>query len=499
MTHRASVRPEGVTFRIAEYKIAALTAVLLAASWIVLIYWAVSSRERVLEDASLSLIQMSHAVEQNVTGVIGLARVFQDTTELWLANRPDRDPRGDADFLKLIESYRSRSDHLIDIRMIDRSGSLFYFPGDPARPRDRVSDREYFKAAIAGEPGEIHIGTPVISRVSNDWRMPVTVRMKRPSHELEIINASINLSGLLDSFERERPRPRGAISVWRTDRRFMVGTPLDPDAVGRPLHAGAAGYEQMFRLHAGTFRANEHGEPRLVGFTQSTRFPLVMAISLPVADVLAAWQQQIFGVGLCLGVVTLLGLLLSINIVRTSNSLACRTFELARMAIVDPLTGCFNRRHFFDVANQAFRLSTSKDRTLSIILLDIDRFKAINDRWGHPVGDSVLQAFVKLALAAIREGDLFARIGGEEFAVLLPDTGKEQALEVANRILSLLREAGHLTLSDTPVTFTASIGVATLDAQDASLDALIARADQRLYQAKAAGRDRVIAEGMATP
>lgn len=164
--------------------------------------------------------------------------------------------------------------------------------------------------------------------------------------------------------------------------------------------------------------------------------------------------------------------------------------KLRRAALADPLTGVPNRRAFFEEGERLLRRLRYGRRSAAVLAFDLDGFKAINDRFGHQAGDQVLVAFCEETIATLRAGDLFARIGGEEFACLLPNASRSGATQVAERIRA--RVAGRpVVIGEMAVTMTVSVGVAFAEAQSQQLVELIAAADRALYRAKANGRDRV--------
>ncbi|MFV3126232.1 diguanylate cyclase [Niveispirillum sp. KHB5.9] len=171
---------------------------------------------------------------------------------------------------------------------------------------------------------------------------------------------------------------------------------------------------------------------------------------------------------------------------------AGRLFDLATR---DGLTGLPNRRFLVDSGEGAI-IQTRRDGTeLSCLLVDLDHFKSINDRFGHATGDAVLIRFAELAQTALRQGDMVGRTGGEEFAILLPGAGEAGALLVAEKLRAML-EADR---SDIHPPFTASIGATTLAPGDRGLDDLMSRADAALYVAKGLGRNRVRFEAAQPP
>jgi len=194
--------------------------------------------------------------------------------------------------------------------------------------------------------------------------------------------------------------------------------------------------------------------------------------------------------GLILGGAHIITMLMSLGFVlMIVDQLAS---ELNRLATLDALTGIGNRRVFYSRAESELARCRRKGSPLSILMIDLDRFKSINDALGHAAGDDTLRRFSAIVGPHLREYDFFARLGGEEFGVLLPDASEELALGIAERLRELT-EAEHLPARDFPVPTTASIGVAQLQAEERSIDQLMHRADQALYAAKSGGRNRVVA------
>jgi diguanylate cyclase (GGDEF)-like protein len=159
-------------------------------------------------------------------------------------------------------------------------------------------------------------------------------------------------------------------------------------------------------------------------------------------------------------------------------------------SLIDPLTGVSNRRAFLERGEKLLRRSRFDRRPAALLLMDLDKFKTVNDTRGHHAGDQVLIAFCGVAEAAIRPGDLFGRLGGEEFACLLPGSPLDGGLDVAERIRRNF-EATSLTIGGDTLSATVSIGVAISADQNKDLATLLMEADRALYRAKANGRNRV--------
>jgi len=174
-----------------------------------------------------------------------------------------------------------------------------------------------------------------------------------------------------------------------------------------------------------------------------------------------------------------------------------RRYELQRklegLSNTDPLSGARNRRYFVPALEHEVLRARRMRQKLAVLMLDIDHFKRVNDTYGHPTGDLVICRVAELCRLASRELDVVARLGGEEFAVLLPGSDLMQAAGVAERIRRLVEADSVQSLEDGEFRFTISVGVAELDELDGSGAELLARADTALYQAKEGGRNRVVA------
>jgi diguanylate cyclase (GGDEF)-like protein len=166
--------------------------------------------------------------------------------------------------------------------------------------------------------------------------------------------------------------------------------------------------------------------------------------------------------------------------------------RLRRAGMTDGLTGVHNRRYFDHRSLIEFSQAVRHRYPLACLFLDIDHFKAINDRHGHPAGDEVLRQVGGLILRTLRTGDLAARYGGEEFVVLLPRTDLAGACEVAERIRLLVQEAPFVTPEGGTVGATLSVGLAMVQPGSTSFAELLAAADRALYEAKGAGRNRTV-------
>jgi diguanylate cyclase (GGDEF)-like protein len=219
------------------------------------------------------------------------------------------------------------------------------------------------------------------------------------------------------------------------------------------------------------------------------RSPLTTLLPGPIGDpaLASAWMT----------VISTEELLATISIAFILLAMAKERTELHHKtaAMVDSLTGLANRRAFLDAAAQLTQAQIARDVPVAVFMIDLDRFKSVNDRFGHSVGDEVLRIFAESARAHLRPSDIVARLGGEEFAVLLADACRDNAFKVAERIRSTFA-AVAATVAGHAVNATASIGVSIIQDPRQDVVALLSQADQALYRAKARGRNRVVVIGL---
>jgi len=176
---------------------------------------------------------------------------------------------------------------------------------------------------------------------------------------------------------------------------------------------------------------------------------------------------------------------------QTSDQIQQLNTQLERLAMMDELTGLMNRRAFFIQGAKEINRTLRHQTPLSLLMLDVDVFKAVNDRYGHAAGDRVLQHVSQKIVENLREMDTVARMGGEEFSVLLPITTTEDAVKLAERVRQTV-EKESCQIDDQIIDVTVSIGVASYNENASSLDAILRQADDSMYQAKNRGRNQVV-------
>jgi len=217
-----------------------------------------------------------------------------------------------------------------------------------------------------------------------------------------------------------------------------------------------------------------------------------------LSPVFAAYYLPDIDAALGQGFIALFALLILLYVVGTALIVVVMVKEHSAQvhktaAMTDYMTGLYNRRGFLEVAQKLIAAQKRKGESVTVLMFDLDHFKSINDRFGHDVGDDALRTFAATASGNMRGDDIVGRLGGEEFAAILPGNA-ETALMVAERVRAAFEVAG-VTISGHCMNATVSIGAADSPADVANVTALLSRADQALYQAKSSGRNRVVVDG----
>lgn len=218
-----------------------------------------------------------------------------------------------------------------------------------------------------------------------------------------------------------------------------------------------------------------------------------ISISFDIRDIINIQKNNtIITVSLAIFAITALLGFLFLFTLRLTKKISAANQQIEKMAIVDALTGLFNRRYILERFNEEMTRAKRLKKDLACIMIDIDNFKTINDTYGHLVGDKTLREVSDILKNSIRTYDIAGRYGGEEFLIILPDTPFEDALSLAERIRTNIKEALIAQSDLTPaIPVTISLGVATMIGKDISIDNMIKKADDGLYMAKNSGRDKV--------
>ncbi|WP_158284570.1 sensor domain-containing diguanylate cyclase [Azospirillum sp. TSO35-2] len=422
------------------------------------------------------------------------------------------------------------SDLLFQVAVISRNGRLTFSNLQAVTESIDLSDREHFRVHLEEDRDFLFISRPLLGRVSQKWTIQFTRKIFDDRGDfIGVIVLSVDPYYFGRFSETVSLGEQDVIALLRSDRTVMsrvvggnydqkyLGTVIEPRPYMDPLAPDSGVYETASAID---------GIKRFVGYQKIRQYGLFV-VSLIDRDAAFLRSDRAVFNGVLIGVAgTLLLILASLafgvaiwavfndyRTVRTmnvvlkkahdeletvNNALKQREEELVVLSETDPLCRISNRRRFMSVSEAELVRHRRYGRIFSLFILDIDHFKSVNDTHGHSAGDAVLVGITHVIQKRLRESDTFARIGGEEFAVFLPETDVAGALVVAEDLRQSVAATTIDIGGDRCVAVTVSIGIACLDNGQSSVSDILNRADKALYAAKRDGRNRSVVDGMCT-
>lgn len=369
------------------------------------------------------------------------------------------------------------------------------------------ADRDYFQFHHTHASRALRVGAPIRSRSSGSWILPVSRRLEHPDGSFAgVALATIKVSHFQQYYDGFELGAGGAMLIALTDGTLLTRRPFIKDSVGSSIaHGPVMGLMRKGPSNGTAMLVSKlDGIERLYSYRKLDNYPLLVAAALAKDDIFAVWRFETWRDALVL--LAMLAVLLyggsrllrqvvirdrmEIEMRRLQEKLAVTVAELGRLANTDALTGLKNRRFLDERIEAEFARAARDQSAVALIMIDIDFFKRYNDLYGHPGGDGCLRLVSHtIAQLSHRPGDVTARFGGEEFAVLLPHTDMAGALAVAKKMCEAIIALGapHGASERGIVTISAGAFALVPEPGQTALD-LIEAADRGLYAAKTAGR-----------
>ncbi|WP_418120695.1 diguanylate cyclase [Variovorax sp. 350MFTsu5.1] len=471
------------------------------------------SRQLQLRQMSVATSNLARAMAQQADDQIKLV----DTVLVGLVERIESEGTGPAEIARLREFLAVRVAQLPQLdglHIYDEDGNWVANSRQIWPQNLNNADREYFQFHRANTSRGPHVGVPVTSRTNGRALVPISRRINHADGSFAgVALATIRIDFFVNFYASLDIGQAGALGLIREDGTMITRRPYSPSTAGRDMRGSDLfqAYRSQGPVGTAYIRSAQDGVLRLNSFRRLPNYPLFVAASLSKEEILADWWRETLwhsaGVVLLVLVVGAVGWRLvkqfelqvqtEAELRRARDALETLNGTLNTLAMEDGLTGLANRRKFDVTLNTEIGRAVRDASTLALIMIDVDCFKQYNDIYGHAAGDECLQKIGRTvaALAARRPGDLAARYGGEELAVLLPNTDVQDALLLAERIRNAVRDLkiAHAGVENGFVTLSAGVEALRPSASDGQSKELIEAADKALYQAKIEGRDRVCA------
>ena len=451
------------------------------------------------EQAVVESYSVARVLESDFAGLFGKARLALHTVaverERLLATRRASDDatRG------YIADIGAILPEIAAILVSDASGRIVLNRDFASEPRARIDAMPYFHRIRDDCVSGVVVSMPHRGGPHGEWVVDVARRFEHPDGMFGgAVVAQLSLQQLVGMLAAADAGSSGALSLHGEGLGIIARYPsLDPpgaevgvpDELRRLVEAGQV---------SSTYRAKSlvDGVERMYSYRRIAGYPLHITVGRATSEYLGHWRRDMGFVAVLAAVLfaVTIGATAMIHRAWRRQRRVARLLEM--QAHTDPLTGLANRRRFFEMAEAELARTRRYDAPLSLLMLDIDHFKEVNDTHGHRAGDRVLGSLALICLEVLRNVDVVGRVGGEEFAILLPETGLDGAMEVAERLREAIEKSAVVREEGVPLRVTVSIGVAILE-DGTNLDTLLNRADAALYDAKHRGRNRVRAFGQA--
>ena len=457
------------------------------------------SRWRYEEQARITTQNLARALETGMANTLDKANLaLLHVVDEYAVQKAGgaMDPKAMA---TMIAKEKRHHPQLADLRLTDAQGNI-RFNGDLRHEQHlSIADRDYF-IRLRQTPGlGLTISKPLQSRLNGNWVVVLARSLIGPDGAFDgIVLATITVEELTRALAGLEIGKMGLTTLRDADMGLIARYPKLVDSttvIGERNVSPQLGELVRSGQRAGSFYVVTpfDGVERFASYRRVGDYPLHIVVALAASDYLREWRFETLINGLLGALLATLTAALA-WLLHHSRQRELATLEtLRKQARSDSLTDLSNRRCFLELAEAELARTVRYGGALSMLMIDIDRFKVINDQYGHKSGDLVLQALAGLFRQTLREVDIIGRIGGEEFAVLLPATDGTQAVEVAERLRQIIAGAEVKLADSKKIGFTVSIGVASLGEQQVSVDSLLSLADRAMYLAKQQGRNKVCA------
>lgn len=471
--------------------VAALIAIILAAQGLTL--W--RSYQATWQLAVRSADNVLHTIASNIERNLSVIDLSLKGVEEAIASAGVTDLAPELRQMVLFDRAAS-AQFLGSMLVLDREGTILYDSGSPLPRPGNFSDRDYFRAQLNGGAG-VYVSAPFESRLrGGDPTVAISRRLTSSGGTFAgVVIGALRVAYFHSLVDNVDLGPESVIAITRTDGTVLLRHP-STDGKGNAGVSVAASpvFQRMIKKPGEPFgdRSALDGVHRYYLHARIGDFPILLSVGISPEAALREWTEG----ALVSSALTIAMCVLLILMIRALRLALMRSQEvegqLEVLAVTDQLTGLPNRRAFDLAMASETRRAARHRSSLAVLLIDVDHFKRVNDRYGHGVGDVVLARIAKQIGRSIRRpGDFAARYGGEEFVVILPATEVGGATFIAERTRLAIAAMVPCPTEPSLEKVTVSIGVAVTEMEPSPHAALVTQADRALYDAKGMGRNRV--------
>jgi diguanylate cyclase (GGDEF)-like protein len=403
------------------------------------------------------------------------------------------------DVYDTLHQYVAKLPQIFNMAIADADGQVVVTTAAWPAPAINIADRDYFQSARTGAGDQLSTSIPITNRIDGTQTVVFARRLENSAGQFAgIVFASVNSKTFAAIYESTHAIHSLIFNLIRQDGTILFRYPDSGGFAGQRL-SGEAIWQDAVATGTKSFRilAKSDGNYRYVSVSAVPEYPLFVNISVTEGATLAGWARRAAAIGIGSATLLLCSIFLLVAMMRQMGSLRAseaslvqKSGQLAHMARYDALTGLANRTLFMEKTNDALARMKRYGERFSILMLDLDQFKPVNDLHGHAIGDSLLKTVAERLHGIVRDVDCVARLGGDEFAIIQigEQNPPDSSTVLARRILAAIPQVYDLDGREVVVGVSIGIALAPEDGSDA--DTLIRNADLALYKAKSEGRNR---------
>lgn len=370
--------------------------------------------------------------------------------------------------------------HIMDILIVNQKSQIIHWTAQGEKPN--IKDREYIKYHLSKKKStKTFIGQPQLSKIhKNKWFFAISKAYYKNNLFDKIVVMIVDLDFFIQRYANAIIDKNSALFIASTQGNIYTKYPDNIRYIGKKVKEikNFATADSNILYHQITSPFDK--QKRIGTLIKSEHYPIIGGASLLEKDILSSWNKQRINT-LIIAIIIFLGMIILILYYSKLQK------RLVKLSQTDALSHLNNRGYFTYQAQNELQRAKRFNENLSILMIDIDNFKKINDQYGHQMGDKIIQRISKQIQYNIRNIDIAARYGGEEFIVLLPKTSLDEAYKIATRIKDAFEFNNTLPHSIT----TLSCGIAILEKKDTEVDDIVKKADKALYRSKNSGKNKI--------
>lgn len=444
----------------------------------------------VLQEAQANMTSLISFVEMDLKRALtGLDQLFIGLDN-YLSAYPSLDKVDQPKTRRIFDNLILKNDYLTALMVIDTNGQVRYWNNNLQKPN--IRQRSYVNVHISGQQEGLYIDLPQASLLNKgQWIFGISKAVRKTDGSLDkILAAIIDLKYFYRQYRSLIEESGTTLTIASPDGHIYTRIPDHEQYAGQQLTDASAAQLLPGGTTKKLFHIEIDGQPQLIAAQKLNSYPLIITLAKKETAILTPWERSAWSfLSLAIGI-SVAVLFLTYRTVLSRKKQMEVLAELQKQSLTDPLTKLSNRRYVLEQSQREIKKAIRNKSPLSLILLDLDRFKEFNDIYGHQAGDNALEEIARRLTETCRESDIISRFDGEQFLLLLPSTDMDGAMHSAKKIWKTIGEEAFNTPQG-EIQLTVSCGVTQWGNDETDLNGPLRRAELAMQQVKKQGRNNI--------